>query len=162
MPSRPTTVTAAAGEHYIAYRLSCLSQIVAMPRAGVPSIDILVSALTGTLTVGLQIKTSSWAWRSYKRNPNNNHWEFDVGGRAVGKTDPRLIYVFVSLSEPEKEGPRVFVVPSAYVCKQLGNGYKRNMIWIMKSDQQLFEEKWDTILDLLKVQDSQNADSRPN
>jgi hypothetical protein len=155
MPDRPTTLTAAAGEHYVAYQLSRQNRIVALPRAGVPSIDILVSALTGTKTVGLQVKTSSWAWREYKKDPTKNHWEFDVGAKAVGKKDPRLIYVFVSLSEPDKESPRVFIVPSDYVCDKLGGGYKRNMVWVMKSDQDRFEDKWDMILDLLKEEPTQ-------
>ena len=46
MPKRATTLTGAAGEHYVAYKLSLLGFPTALTRGGSPVIDLMVGDLT--------------------------------------------------------------------------------------------------------------------
>lgn len=97
MPERATTITAAAGEFYVAYQLSARGYVVAIPRANVPSLDLLVSDVTGQRSVSIQVKTSSGANRTFKRNPGNDRLEFDVGEKGKHIRGTNLIYAFVDL-----------------------------------------------------------------
>src|SRR5205085_4875506 len=70
------TLIAAAGEHYVAYALSCLGFTAALVRQGAPSIDILASTLDGGRTIGIQVKTTEWAERTRGRGEEKNHLSF--------------------------------------------------------------------------------------
>ena len=59
MPKRATTLTGAAGEHYVAYKLSLLGFPTALTRGGSPVIDLMVGDLTGENAVSIQVKASS-------------------------------------------------------------------------------------------------------
>ena len=83
MPERATSLTAAAGEYYVAYMLSCRGYLVGQSRGGSPTADLLVGDPATDLALMVQVKTSSWAWREQKRNPSKNRWEWDVGPRAM-------------------------------------------------------------------------------
>lgn len=50
-----------AGEHYVAYALSCFGYIPALAREGSPTIDLLVSNLIGSRTLAIQVKTTAYA-----------------------------------------------------------------------------------------------------
>lgn len=84
MNSRATALTGAAGEHFVAFRLSELGYPVALTRGGSPVVDILVGDLAGQAAVSIQVKTSSGARREYARAVQNSHWEWDVGQKAQG------------------------------------------------------------------------------
>ncbi len=58
-----TTLVAAAGEHHVAYKLSCFGYLAALVRQGSPAIDLLASNQDGGRTVGIQVKTTSDARR---------------------------------------------------------------------------------------------------
>ncbi|MCE5311476.1 MAG: hypothetical protein LLG20_27895 [Acidobacteriales bacterium] len=146
MPTRPTTITAAAGEFYVAHQLSVRGFLVAIPRANVPSLDLLVSDASGAHSVSIQVKTSSGAWRDYKRTPERDHWEFDVGEKAMHQKSERLFYTFVDLNGGDGS-PKVFVVPSHVVHEQMNDGCdrKRFMMWITAGEEKDYLERWDLV-----------------
>lgn len=77
-----TAQIAAAGEHFVAYKLSSMGFLAALTRGGSPTVDLLVGSDSGHAAVSLQVKTSAGAWRKYKRKPEKNHWEWFVGSKA--------------------------------------------------------------------------------
>ena len=91
-----TALVGAAGEHYVAYQLSLKGFCVGLSRGGSPFVDIMISNPSGE-GVAIQVKTSSGARRAYKRKPQNNRWEFDVGIKAKVLGGERLFYAFVDL-----------------------------------------------------------------
>lgn len=150
MPQRHTTLTGAAGEHYVAFALSTHGYIAALTRGGTPSVDILCSSVDGKRTLAIQVKTMGYAYRSRKRKPEESHWEFDVGGKAVGNRDDSFLYAFVCLMGTGEGKPSVFIVPPSDVADALGDGYKRNMFWIYERDRHKYEvENWRLIEDRL-------------
>ena len=112
MPERATSLTGTAGEHYVAFRLSELGFPVALTRGGSPTIDLMVGDLSSRATVSVQVKTSSYARREYRRRPRNNHWEWDVGIRAQRLRGPSIFYAFVDLGVEDHAPPDTFIVPS--------------------------------------------------
>ena len=152
MPERASSLTGAAGEHFVAYMLSALGYPVALTRGGSPTVDLLVGDLKGEAAISIQVKTSNWAWRSYKRKPENNHWEWDVGKKAQNLRGDSIFYAFVDLKWDAKNPcmPDVFIVPSTVVAESLGPDLKRYMFWIMESDKEKYFSRWDLVLDKLK------------
>ena len=150
MPQRHTTLTGAAGEHYVAFALSVRGYVAALTRGGTPFIDILCSSADGKRTLAIQVKTMSYAFHGRKRKPENSHWAFDVGWKAVGNRDNSFLYAFVCLQGIGDGKPLVFIAPPSDIADALGDGYKRNMFWVMEKDRYHYEvENWKLIEDAL-------------
>ncbi|MGH7612528.1 MAG: hypothetical protein ACREMW_00620 [Gemmatimonadales bacterium] len=115
------TLVAAAGEHYVAYRLSCLGYLAASVRVGSPAADLLASTLDGGRTVAIQVKTTQSALRTRGRGEGKvpHHLEFPLGHAAVEKASDKLLFCFVDLrgSHPATT-PDVYVVPAAVILKE--------------------------------------------
>ncbi len=116
-----STLIAGAGEHYIAYKLSCLGFLAALVRQGSPTTDLLASSLDGARTVAIQVKTTGWAERTRGRGTNKtpHHLEFPLGHAAVEKASERLIFCFVDLrgSQPDIP-PDVYIVPATTIIAE--------------------------------------------
>ena len=110
------TLVAAAGEHYAAYRLSCLGFLAALVRQGSPATDLLASSIDGARTVAIQVKTTISAGRTRGRGTEKvpHHLEFPLGHAAVERASPKLIFCFVDL-RGDQPGipPDVYVVPGS-------------------------------------------------
>jgi len=147
MPKRATALTAASGEHYVAYVLSAMGFPVALTRGGSPTVDLLVGDLSGENAVSIQVKTSNWAYRFFKTKPKRNHWEWDVGKKALTLKGESIIYTFVDLKWDDHKivKPDVFVVPSNVVANFLGKDWSRYMFWIMENERDKYLEAWTTI-----------------
>lgn len=146
MPERTSALTAAAGEYYVAFQLSARGYCVGIPRANTPAVDLLVANQTGTKTLAIQVKTSSWARRDRKRDPSKSHWEWDVGERAVTLRGDNLFYAFVDLRGDSGERPEVFFVPSNVVADEMqGPDWTRYMFWIYDTDAGKYRERWEII-----------------
>lgn len=144
-----TALTGAAGEHYVAYKLSLLGYCVGLSRGGSPYVDIMISNVDGE-GVAIQVKTSNGARREFKRKPENNRWEFDVGHKAKTLEGERLLYAFVDF-DWGRSVPRVFIVPSKDVKRVFaGTNYIRNLFWLMDSDKEKYLERWDYVAGLMK------------
>ena len=151
MPNRATALTGAAGEHYVAFRLSEMGYPVALTRGGSPAVDLLVTGPDGKEAISIQVKTSSGARREYKRKPENNCWEWDVGKRAMTLRGKKLFYAFVDLqwAEDQVSVPDVFIVPSDVVAGNLGPDWSRYMFWIYDADKEKYLNQWDQITKLI-------------
>lgn len=152
MGSRASTLTAAAGEHFIAFRLSAMDYPVALTRAGSPTVDMMVGNLTGSETVSLQVKTSSGAWRERKRKPEESHWEWTVGKGAMDLKGKSVFYVFVDLKWADNElvTPDVFIVPSETVAAAFSDlTWSMYVFWIMQHEKDKYHERWDLITNRL-------------
>ena len=146
MPVIPTSLTAAAGEHFVAYLLAARGYVVALTRGGSPSVDVLASDASGKYTLGIQVKTAFWGYRSRVRSPASSHWEFDVGTKAICNRSDAFIYAFVNLygDKPVLQAkPIVFWATLTDVTQALGSGSKRNMFWVYLKDRKKYEdENW--------------------
>lgn len=115
------TLVAAAGEHHVAYKLSCLGYLAAPVRLGSPATDLLASTLNGARTVAIQVKTTTWAERTRGRGASKapHHLEFPLGHAAIEKASGRLIFCFVDLrSRLPGIAPDVYVVPATLLLKE--------------------------------------------
>lgn len=153
MPRRATALTGSAGEHFVAYALSARGYPVALTRGGSPTVDLMVGNLSGTETLSIQVKTSNWAWRWFKRKPANNHWEWDVGWKATQLRGASIFYAFVDLKwDPETAPtPDVFIVPSDVVANAVAGQRSRYMFWIMEADANQYRDNWRLLTDRLDV-----------
>jgi len=115
-----SNLTAAAGEHYVAYKLSCLGLIAALPRGGAMGIDILVSNSDGSRTMAIQVKSTDWAMRTRGRGQSKAAFElqFPLGYKSAKIDNPNLVFAFVDLRGIKSEvEPDVYLIPAKFVCE---------------------------------------------
>ena len=111
-------LTGTAGEHYVAYKLSCLGLIAALPRGGAMGIDVLVSNEDGSRTLAVQVKTTDWAMRTRGRGKDKVPFElqFPLGYKSAKIDNPSLVFAFVDLRGIRTETmPDVYLVPATFV-----------------------------------------------
>jgi hypothetical protein len=75
-----SAIKGATGEFYVAAYLSALNLVVALPRGGVPSSDLLVTTPSGGKTISLQIKTATTLGNRYRK------CEYLTWGKDKGQT----------------------------------------------------------------------------
>lgn len=111
-----TAIVGASGEHYVAGYLSGYKLIVAMPRAGIPGCDLLVSNETNGRAIRLQVKTGTQSTRKTKEEGEIYLWSTSYA--AIDRDDKNLWYAYVYLNGwPNNEKlPEVFFVPSKTVA----------------------------------------------
>lgn len=123
-------LTGAAGEHYVAYKLSCLGFIAALPRGGSMGVDILVSNADGSRTIAIQVKTTDWAMRTKGRGALKvpHELQFPLGYKAAKLDNENLVFAFVDLRGLRDEAsPDVYLVPARVI-----NEYCRDWIDYVK------------------------------
>lgn len=138
MAKRKSVVTGATGEHYVAYKLSAMGLVVAVPRGNSPAVDLLVSSADGSRVISIQVKTSTGAWRDRKRNPADSHWEFELSRRAADYESDTLYYALVDLRWGSGE-PDVFLMPSklvaAWAKRGISENWTRHIMWVYPGDE---------------------------
>ena len=114
-----SAIKGATGEFYVAAYLSALNLVVALPRGGVPSSDLLVTTPNGGKTITLQIKTASQPTNSHRRYGDYLTWAVSTKSRAINCESHW--YVFVDLQDwPNgKYHPELYFVPSCDVAESL-------------------------------------------
>jgi len=114
-----SAIKGATGEFYVAAYLSAQNLVVALPRGGVPSSDLLVTTSNGGKTVSLQIKTATQPANKNKRYGEYLTWA--VSPKSRSKHCEGHWYVFVDLKEwPNgKDQPELYFVPSCDVAESL-------------------------------------------
>src|SRR5258706_4615753 len=95
-PKFDPSFSAAAGEHFVAARLAAMGFMVAMPRGGSPSVDLLVSTPDGRRTLGVQVKTGKHSQYIYKRKKKPTNWSWPMG---LVEEDSRVLHIFVDLQD---------------------------------------------------------------
>jgi len=120
---------------------------VALTRGGSPTVDLMVGDPRGSATISIQVKTSNGAWRAFKKKPENNHWEWDVGKKGLDLHSENIFYAFVDLRwvADKPACPDVFIVPSSAVADSLEPNSSRYMFWIMENEASKYRERWDLI-----------------
>lgn len=114
---RQSTLTGAAGEHYVMYRLLRMDYIAALAPKGVPNADLIVTNVEGELTAVIQVKTKS------QRNANGS---FQLKAKHEGLKSKNLFYCLV---DDTAEVPIVYCVPSAIIADAI---FKNNKDWLAK------------------------------
>lgn len=113
-----TTLTGAAGEHYIIFRLLSLGYIAGLAPQGAPNSDLIVTDIKGKKAVAIQVKT-----RMNKGTDNGWHMK-EKHEKLVEKN---LFYCFIDLPDKMENAPIVYIIPSQIIAKVIGDAHK---IWL--------------------------------
>lgn len=113
-----STLTGAAGEHYILFCLLRLGWIAALAPEGSPNHDIIVTELNGEKFCAIQVKTSRGLGRDEGWHMSEKHEKL---------TSTTLFYCFVKIQEGDGHEPQVFIIPSKIVAETLKDTHS---IWL--------------------------------
>ena len=129
MKKTTTAIVGACGEHYVAAYLCGHNLIVAMPRAGIPGFDLIVSNEKGGNSIRVQVKTGTQSTRKNKVEGEIYLWSTSYA--VIERDDMYLWYAYVWLKNwPNEENlPEVFFVPSNYVVEVMKECKKNNESW---------------------------------
>jgi hypothetical protein len=102
-------LTGAAGEYYIAFRLSALGYAIGLTTRGTRAADLLASNPETGKSIIVQTKTMINAF--VKNQKSGSYWHWRIGS---SRPQPRetFYYMFVDLRGDPSKSPDVFVVPS--------------------------------------------------
>lgn len=129
MAKRATTIIGACGEHYVAAYLSGFDLIVALPRAGAPGCDLLVTDQRGGHAVRLQVKTGTQSTRNTKWAGEIYLWATSYA--AIERSDKHLWYAYVWLKGwPRGDNlPEIYFVPSSVVSATMRKCQEESDKW---------------------------------
>ena len=144
----------AAGEHYVAFRLSAMGYAVGLTTRGTRLIDIVVANPNTGKSITIQTKTMLEALvRSKKWGP---YWEWRVGTSRKPHLES-FFYAFVDLKNNPTQTPDIFIVPSAQLPSLLERFPESETepakdIWcvIYEEDAPKYLENWDVMKDALE------------
>jgi len=105
-----STLTGAAGEHYVMSQLLRRGYIAALAPSGVPNCDIVVTNEIGDRLCAVQVKTRNNLGSDGGWHMRRKHEELD---------SPTLIYCFVDLGNGSDDNPVTWVMPAAVVARAL-------------------------------------------
>lgn len=162
-----TQLVAAAGEHYVAYKVASLGFVPALVRQGVRGIDLIASSPDGSKTVGLQIKV---AWSAVFDRGNGAaaesfHLRFPLGQRAIAATPDSTIFCFVDLRKwSPREAPDVYLVSARQVKREYDGVYLRKYtsVYHERSAAELepHRNNWRPLIDALSTEEVIEKPSR--
>lgn len=117
-PPRSHQLTGVCGVHYVAAYLSHLGFNAVPTTRNVQGPDLLVSTLTGSKAVSVQVKTTDWAVRTRGRGESKrpHHCEWDIGWSSANLVHSDLFFALVDLKS-FSELPDVYVLPSSEIHK---------------------------------------------
>ena len=145
--TKDKALTGAAGEYYIAFRLTAEGYAVGLTPSGTTSIDLIVANPDTGKSITIQTKTASNAFvRSRKWGP---YWKWPLGSSQRLPHDT-FFYTFVDLKKDPSQTPDVFIVPSDMLTPPLLEEY-RNGNWcvIGEKDAPNYQNRWNVIRDAL-------------
>jgi hypothetical protein len=155
VPKGQNALTGAAGEHYVAYRLSMMGYPVGLTRGGSPTVDLMVGSSEDGTAVSIQVKTSEFAHRHRKRD-KTEWWSWRVGVGVASLRGDSIFYAFVSF-EKDKDGkllpPDTFIVPSKDVAEAVEVDGSDAYWFNLNRDSEKFpewREAWRLIIDKLE------------
>jgi hypothetical protein len=105
-----TSLTGAAGEHFVMAHLLNEGFIAALAPTGVPTADIVVTDDIGDRLCSIQVKTR-------RELGSDGGWHMSKKHEAIRW--PTLFYVFVGFKNDPTVVPDLFVIPSATVAECL-------------------------------------------
>jgi hypothetical protein len=111
-----STLTGAAGEHFVLCQLLRKGLIAALAPKGVPNADIIVTDIEGNRQCAIQVKTRSIG--------SDKGWHMSDKHELI--ISPTLFYCFVDMED--KTGlPITFVIPSAIVASIIKDSHQ---LWL--------------------------------
>jgi hypothetical protein len=112
-----TAIKGAIGEFYVASFLSAMGLVVALPRSGVPSSDLIVTTHDGHKSISIQVKTSLSPINKSKKY--GDYWSWDVSKKARENRSKFHWYAFVNAYNwpCSERSPGIFFVPSEVVAE---------------------------------------------
>lgn len=110
-----STLTGAAGEHYVMSELLRRGLIAALAPTGVPNCDIVVTDAIGDRLCAVQVKTRLGKGADRGWHMSKKHEEL---------ASPSLFYCFVDLGAISGEHPFTYVVPAPAVAKCLAENHQ--------------------------------------
>jgi len=111
-----TLLSGVSGEYFVAAELSRLGYIVSITLRNTRGIDILVSNLSATRQIGIQVKTNQ-----------GSKPEWVLSEKAENFYADNLFYVFVNLKSRD-ELPDFYVVPSRVVADYIKDSHRQWLI----------------------------------
>ena len=105
-----SSLTGAAGEHFIMSQLLRRGMIAALAPAGVPNCDIVVTDDIGERLCAVQVKT---------RNSTGADGGWHMSKKHETLIAPTLFYCFVDFAIGKEIAPFTYVVPAAVVAQAL-------------------------------------------
>lgn len=113
-----TTLTGAAGEHYLMFRLLGLGYIAGLAPAGAPNADIIVTNVETKRSVAIQVKTRLQKGSDSGWHMKEKHEELK---------EDNLFYCFLDLPDEVSIPPTVYVLPSKVVAEVLRDTHQ---VWL--------------------------------
>ena len=110
-----TTLTGAAGEHFVMSELLRRDIIAALAPAGVPNCDIVVTDLSGERLYAVQVKT---------RRGKGADRGWHMGRKHEALTSASLFYCFVDFAIGTGMPPFTYVVPAPVVATALADCHR--------------------------------------
>jgi len=113
-----SAIKGATGEFYVAAYLSALNLVVALPRGGVPSSDLLVTTPGGDKTISLQIKTATTQGNKYRKCAYLT-WAVSAKSRTINCESHWYVFVDLRNWPQGQDHPELYFVPSCDVAESL-------------------------------------------
>ena len=114
-----TSLTGAAGEHFVMSELLRRGMIAALAPAGVPNCDILVTDDIGDRLCAIQVKTR-------RGKGSDRGWHMSKKHEAL--VSPALFYCFVDFAIGASAAPFTYIVPAPVVAETLAECHRA---WLM-------------------------------
>lgn len=142
-----TVLSGVSGEYFVAAELSRLGYIASITLRNTRGIDILVSNLSATRQIGIQVKTNQ-----------GSKPEWVLSEKAESFYADNLFYVFVNLKSRD-ELPDFYVVPSRVVADYIkdshrqwlntpgkkGQAHKDNPVRKFRDEERQYLNRWDLL-----------------
>jgi hypothetical protein len=148
-------LTGTAGVYYVMYRMAAEGLHASCTHGNAPNVDILVSAVDGSHSATIEVKTTENALRFKKEQGEMvpSFLDFPLGRRAAKLSSPNLIIAFVDLRVFSTDRvPTIYLYPSQVVARLCAE-------WVEKvpmvrfqpplSRAEPFKENWDIIWRIL-------------
>ena len=121
--ARSSQLTGVSGVHYVAAYLSFLGFHAVPTTRNVQGPDLLVSNLSGSKGISVQVKTTVWAMRTRGRRDEKvpHHYEWDIGWNSAKANYPNLFFALVDL-KLYQDLPNVFIIPSSVISTYFEGG----------------------------------------
>jgi hypothetical protein len=118
MTKAANAIIGACGEFYVAAYLSVHGFVVAVPRGGTPTCDLLVTNEKGGHAICLQVKTGK---KAHTKTKKEEYYCWHTSYSVIERDGKNLWYVYVWLNGwPDREKlPDVFFVPSNVVVERM-------------------------------------------
>lgn len=155
-----TQIAAAAGEHFVAYKIATLGFVPALVRQRVPGIDLLVSSPDGARTIGLHVKSSSSAVREKDASERDAfQLRFPLGQRVIAGIGDKTIFCFVDLRRwNPQDGPDVYIVPARELKKEYDGVQIRKYAQFHHhrpmAAMERYRNNWQPIVDALRAEEA--------